>query len=220
MTSSRLWRPSAPVLSTERVVAAAVKLLDTAGLDSLSMRRLGTELGAPATTLYSYVGSKEELLDLVLDAVIGTISLPPSRPRWQDDVRAAADGFQRALRAHPWAALLFSSRPAIGPKAVDSTEFLLNALVRAGFGGTELDHAFWVVVNYVAGCTAKEVSWPLRGAAIGEMREYVNGFDPQPYPVLAGHLASVVPGTPDERYSFGLTCVISGLEALAKPART
>src|SRR5439155_22731162 len=102
-----------PPLSTERVVAAAVDLLDESGLASLSMRRLGERLGAPATTLYSYVGNKEELLDLVLDAVIGTITLPAPADRWQDDVRATADGFMGALRAHPWAASLFSDRPAI-----------------------------------------------------------------------------------------------------------
>ncbi|MFD1046866.1 TetR/AcrR family transcriptional regulator, partial [Kibdelosporangium lantanae] len=73
MTSSRLWRSTTPALSTDRVVAAAIDLLDASGLESLSMRRLGDQLGAPATTLYSYVGNKDELLDLVLDAVIGTI---------------------------------------------------------------------------------------------------------------------------------------------------
>lgn len=194
-------------------MAAAVDLLDASGLESLSMRRLGDHLGTPATTLYSYVGNKDELLDLVLDAVIGTISLPPASDVWQDDVRAAADGFRHVLRAHPWAAALFSSRPAIGPKAVVGTEFLLTALTRAGFEGAELDHAFWVVVNYVAGFAAKEVTWPMRAEAINDMREYVQG---KPYPVLADHLREMSEGRPDDRYSFGLACVVAGLERLSR----
>jgi len=216
MTSSRLWRPTTPPLSTDKVVAAAVELLDVSGLESLSMRRLGEQLGAPATTLYSYVGNKDELLDLVLDAVIGTISLPPASDVWQNDVRAAADGFLRVLRAHPWAAALFGSLPAVGPKAVVGAEFLLAALTRAGFAGPALDHAFWVVVNYVAGFAAKEVTWPMRGDAINDMREYVQG---KPYPVLADHLRVMTEGRPDDRYSFGLACVVAGLESLVSAAR-
>lgn len=205
-----------PSLTTDRVVAAAVELLDESGLDSLSMRRLGDRLGAPATTLYTYVGNKDELLDLVLDEIIGNVELPGEpASAWQDDVRAGADGFRHALRAHPWAAVLFGSRPAIGPKAVDATEFLLSALRRAGFAGAALDHAFWTVVHYVAGFAAKEVSWPLRRSAVGELRSYIARFDPQPYPVLAEHLAGVdmEDFDPGDRYSFGLDCVIAGLEA-------
>ncbi|MFD1045006.1 PucR family transcriptional regulator ligand-binding domain-containing protein [Kibdelosporangium lantanae] len=96
-------------------------------------------------------------------------------------------------------------------------EFLLTALTRAGFTGAALDHAFWVVVNYVAGFAAKEVTWPMRREAINDMRDYVRG---KPYPVLADHLSAMSEGRPDDRYSFGLACVVAGLETLASAART
>jgi hypothetical protein len=97
---------------------------------------------------------------------------------WQDDVRAAADGFLRVSRAHPWAAALFGSRPAVDPKAVVGVEFLLAALTRASFPGPALD------------------------------------------PVLADHLRAMTEWRPDDRYSFGLACVVAGLESLVSAART
>ena len=73
----------------------------------------------------------------------------------------------------------------------------------------ELDYAFWVVLTCVAGRTAKEMSWPLG-----------TRFDLQPYAVLAGHLESVAPDTPDEHYSFGLACAIAGVGVAGQRVRT
>ncbi|MGH2488893.1 MAG: TetR/AcrR family transcriptional regulator, partial [Candidatus Limnocylindria bacterium] len=102
-------------LNRERVLRAALRLADRGGIDSVSMRHLGQELGVEAMTLYHYVASKDELLEGMVDLVTGEIELPSGDGvDWKVATRRRAISAREAFRRHPWASLLWI-RLGIGP---------------------------------------------------------------------------------------------------------
>ena len=109
-----------PRFTREEIAATAVRLADTEGLDALSMRRLAAELDAGTMTLYHYVRTKDELLALVVDTVMGEIVLPPGErlpEAWAEAVAVVARRSRDALQRHPWI-LDISDDPAVGPNSV------------------------------------------------------------------------------------------------------
>jgi AcrR family transcriptional regulator len=141
-----------PPLSLERIVAAAVELLDTQGVDGLSMRRLADQLGAGAMSLYWHVGNKEEVFDLALDAVLA-YSPPAVEARdWRANVVHMLEDWRAAMLRHPWSAALLPRR-ALGPSMLGRLELLSQTLSRAGVADADLNVAIWSVWNYVMGAT-------------------------------------------------------------------
>src|SRR5688572_24576367 len=92
-------------LSHERVLRAAVALADQRGIGSLTMRRLGQELGVEAMSLYKHVKNKDDLLDGIVDLVVGDIDVPPTGTPWKEAMRHRAISAHELMLAHPWAAL-------------------------------------------------------------------------------------------------------------------
>src|SRR6202035_2494842 len=107
-------QPRTP-LSRERVLLAAVAFADEHGIASLSMRKLGDVLGVEAMSLYNHVANKDELLDGMVDLVFGEIDLPADGGGWKAAMRERAQSARRALRRHPWAIALMSTRTSPGP---------------------------------------------------------------------------------------------------------
>src|SRR5215213_3110400 len=104
-----------PRLSRERVLQAAVRLADSGGLEALTMRRLGEDLGVEAMSLYKHVTNKDDLVDGMVDLVFAEIELPPSGAEWRTAMRERAVSVRSALIRHPWATALMQSRTAPGP---------------------------------------------------------------------------------------------------------
>jgi hypothetical protein len=101
------------------------------------MRRLGTKLGAGATSLYWYVATKDELLDLVLDEVMGEVRVPdPGEGGWRAAALAVAQEIRVMILRHPWITTVFGLRPAIGPKSLQLSERVIVLL-----GGGRLQRA-------------------------------------------------------------------------------
>jgi AcrR family transcriptional regulator len=119
-------------ISREAIVAAAIGLLDREGLAALSMRKLAEELGTGAATLYWHVGSKDGLLDLVMDEIIGEGKVPdPDPPRWQEQLKQVARDQRAAILRHPWVVRVSIGRIPMGPNALRYSERIL-AILRAG----------------------------------------------------------------------------------------
>src|SRR5688500_19101550 len=97
-------------LSRDRVLRAAVALAEQHGLEALTMRRLGQELGVEAMSLYRYVANKDDLLDGMVDAVFGEIELPPHDTDWRTAMRRRAISVRAALTRHPSATPLMPPR--------------------------------------------------------------------------------------------------------------
>ncbi|WP_192809706.1 TetR/AcrR family transcriptional regulator [Actinomadura rudentiformis] len=219
-------RREQPTLSRDQIVAATLELLDAEGLGGLSMRRLGTRLNAGATSVYWHVTNKDELLELALDHVMAEVRTPdPAAHGW----RAAVIGYARSLRTmihrHPWTVPLFGSRPMLGPNAARAMDGLLGACGQAGFSAYDLEYAQAVVNDYVIGAAGSEASWRANQeefstedwmASMGPYLE-VTG---ERHPRLTAHLREVWAKESGEvmdgRFTFGLGCLLDGLEARAQ----
>src|SRR4051794_29501477 len=90
-------------LSRERVLSAAISLADEGGIESLSMRKLAQELGVEAMSLYNHVANKEDLLDGIVESVVGEIATPSSETEWKTAIREIAVSAHETLLRHPWA---------------------------------------------------------------------------------------------------------------------
>jgi AcrR family transcriptional regulator len=219
------------LLSREKVVRAAIDLLDADGISGLSMRKLGTELGAPATTLYWHVNNKQQLLDLAFDEVMGELPEPLAAATgdWRTDIVAAMNSLRAMMLRHRWYPALFSTRPSVGPRALHFWAGFAELFGRAGFSGAAVDHAFCMISDYVVGTTAIQVSydqWQRSGAAaLASIHRYVLETVSQ-YPTYEGRLKDYIAVTDpdtrrDQRFAFALERMLDGLAVyLAAPTGT
>lgn len=145
-------------LDAATVVRAAVELADGGGLEAVSMRNVADALGKSAMSLYTYVPGKAELLDLMLDAVLGEL---PTTYALDDGWRAAVEASARdqwdLYQRHPWVLRVSGSRAALGPHEFDVYETQLVLFDGLGLDGTEMTRMVGVVAGFVRG-TAKAVA--------------------------------------------------------------
>ncbi|MFD5895242.1 MULTISPECIES: TetR/AcrR family transcriptional regulator [unclassified Streptomyces] len=164
-----------PPLTRARIVGEAVALLDEEGIDGLTMRRLAERIGSGVTTLYWHVDTKDDVVDLALDAIFGELPpAPPADAEWRAAIVELLLDWRTAMLRHPWSAALLQ-RPTLGPNLLARMEFLQATLVRAGFGGDHLPTATWTLYNYLMGATVARSGFALseedREAAQQRLRE-------------------------------------------------
>ncbi|MHC4954987.1 MAG: TetR/AcrR family transcriptional regulator C-terminal domain-containing protein [Planctomycetota bacterium] len=202
-------------LSSERVIRAAVRLADEAGLDSLSMRRLGQELGVEAMSLYSHVANKDAILDGMVEAVVGEIALFDPESDWKTAMRRRGISAHEVLMRHPWATKLIVSRVNDGPamlRYVDSTIGILRA---AGFPIAVVDHAWNAMDSYIYGFTLQKLNFPFQPEEYSNVAaDYLPQLPADDYPHLVEMTKAVIDGTHDglHEFTFGFDLVLDGLE--------
>ena len=152
--------PGRTPLSAERVLRAAVALADAGGLESLTMRRLGQDLGVEAMSLYKHVANKEALLDGMVDLVFAEIDLPSGDTAWRTAMRDRAISARAALTRHPWATALMQSRTAPGHATLQHHDTVIGTLRGAGFSVELTAHAFSALDAYIYGFALQERSLP------------------------------------------------------------
>ncbi|MDX3535341.1 TetR/AcrR family transcriptional regulator [Streptomyces sp. MB09-01] len=144
-------------LDRERITAATVRLLDAEGLARFSMRRLAAGLGVTAMSLYWYVDTKHDLLELALDSALGELGLPAGLPGtgeagWPGRLQALARGYRRVLADHPWVAPLTAAYPNIGPHARAFDAALQRLLDATGLADAARTGAHLAVSQFLQGC--------------------------------------------------------------------
>lgn len=170
-----------PALSRERIVAGAVEILDANGIDGLTMRALADRLGSGAMSLYWHVASKEDLLDLALDAVLAY--RPPDMADaqdWRAEIVHVLEDWRATMLRHPWSASLLPRR-ALGPNILARLELLSSTLSRAGVADADLNVAIWSLWNHVMGATITRASFGIPddgGAATRQRPADVGGRHP------------------------------------------
>ncbi|KRF33750.1 TetR/AcrR family transcriptional regulator [Yonghaparkia sp. Soil809] len=210
-------------LSKQRLVHEAIRIADREGVHGLSMRRLASELGAGAMSLYHYVASRDELLDAMVDVVFDEIELLPEGVEWRTALREQALSTRQALARHPWAISLMESRVTPGPASMRHREAFTACLRRAGFSVSMATHANWLINSYVYGHALQEATLPFDSAEeFAEMTEavYLPQLPPEQYPYLAESAAVLAadqydPGT---EFAFGLDVILAALEPLRAAA--
>jgi AcrR family transcriptional regulator len=218
-------RPAPSPLSRERIVHAAIELADRDGLSAVSLRKVAGALDAGPMRLYGYLSTKEELLDLIVDAVYGEIPLPTrTGDDWQGALRTLAHGIRQAVHRHEWFADLIGGRPQLGPNALSYLEAAMSALDGTpGFDDIDaVMRAVGVVNAYVIGATRGEISElrAERGSGLTE-RQWQAAYGPYlqralstgRYPTLAKVIADASHPEPDRAFDLGLDYVLDGIAA-------
>ncbi|WP_367135293.1 MULTISPECIES: TetR/AcrR family transcriptional regulator C-terminal domain-containing protein [Streptomyces] len=202
-------------LDREKILDAALALVDREGLKALSMRRLAAELGVEAMTLYHYLPSKDALLDGLVERVLTqALPLPEGDAGWRPLLRGYADSLRTALLRTPALLPLLQSRPAVTPATLAAAERGLAALVSAGFPlGRALD-AINALTVLVLGHAAAEAG---PGPGAGERPEgsaaWLAGLAEEEYPLLV-RAARTGYGTDDaERFAFAVDALLTGFAA-------
>ncbi|MER6399760.1 TetR/AcrR family transcriptional regulator [Kitasatospora sp. NPDC001603] len=202
-------------LSRERIVEAALRIVDTEGMDALSMRRVGQELDTGAASLYAHIGGKEELVEQVLDMAYSEIELEePDAADWQEQIKRLMRRSRDALLAHrDLARAAVVANVPTTPHAMDIAEAMLGIL-RAG-GLDEQTAAYGVdVLGLYTTATTYEVSTRGGGNSqdyTDQVREYFGTIPADRYPMITSMAAALTRNVGDERFEFGLDILVAGL---------
>jgi len=187
-------------LSQDRIVAAAVELLDADGLEALSMRTLAARMDTKATSLYRHVANKDELIELVVDEVYGEMEISPSGP-WRASVADAARSLRAMVLRHPWVASVLGQvgLAELGPNLSGRSAALLALFTGGGFPDDEADLAMKTVLGYVVGMTVSEAAYVQLLARSGQSED-----DLSQHGVTSKALR-------DKTFEYGLEKVLVGL---------
>jgi AcrR family transcriptional regulator len=220
-------------LSRDQIVRTAIAVADTEGPDAISMRRIARELNAGAMSLYWHVSSKQELLDLMLDAIQGEMAVPVQSGDLRADLRAMAYGWRQSLCRHRWVMPFMGGRPPTGPKALRNIERALALFTPRQLGSATMMTVLMSVQTYVMGAVLREqqeernqqdqdLAQERYGLTAEEMHKIVGEYlgrvkESGLYPNLTAMMdAGVDPDaleTQDERFEFGLDCLLDGIVA-------
>jgi AcrR family transcriptional regulator len=214
-------RARAP-LSRDAIVEAALRVLDRDGYDGLSMRRVAEELGTGVASLYWHLANKEELLQLVLDRVIGEVDIPAPEPeRWQEQLKEIAREWRRVYANHRDVARISQGRIPVGPNALMATEALLAILRSARLPDQVSAHAVdllalymdAVAVEHGAGLPSPAGEDVPPHEVVAMIRDYFASLPPERFPNLVALAEPLTTGGSDVRFEFGLDLIIRGLAA-------
>jgi TetR/AcrR family transcriptional regulator, tetracycline repressor protein len=207
-------------LTREAIVDAAMRVLDAEGLDGLSMRRLGEELGTGAASLYWHVGSKDGLLDLLLDRVIGELAVPDPDPQhWREQLKETARAMRATILRHRDVVRISIGRIPMGPNSLRYSERVL-AILRAGGVPDDLAVAGYLLLfSVVNGFTMDETGeggeppadQPPLDEAGAMVRDYMASLPPTRFPNLVGLADHFAFADPDQRFELLLDLYVEGL---------
>jgi TetR/AcrR family tetracycline transcriptional repressor len=220
---SRKRRP----LDQAQVVQAALALLDDAGLDELTMRRLAERLGVKAASLYRHVRDKDELLVLLGDEISGEIPMVRPEGPWQERLREMAWNVRRGLLAHRDAARLLALTPPYGPRRLRHVESMLRILRSAGMSRKDAARAAYHCNNFVTEFAADEARFAAfaktpgasRRKVLAQARKHFKSLPRDEYPALVELADDLTADDSDGLFEFGIEIWLRGLEALVKKRR-
>jgi len=218
MTSEAVFTERRAPLTRERVLQAAVELADRDGIEALSMRKLGKELGVEGMALYRHVRGKEELLDGIVDAVVGEIRAPRGGTDWKADMRALALGARTVMLRHPWAPRVLVDRKEIGPATLGHIDAVLGILSAGGFSIDMAHHALHVLGSRILGFTQDPFNdsadpRPSPEAAVQQAKALAVHFPNVGELALAATHEGALGGCDDDfEFDFSLDLILDGLD--------
>jgi AcrR family transcriptional regulator len=200
-----------------QVLRAAIDLADIGGIESLSMRKLGHELGGGTMSLYNHFSNKDDLLDGMIDSVFSEIELPAAEHNWKTSMRQRALSIRTVMTRHPWAIGLMESRRRPGPATLRHHDAVIGCLRDAGFSLQLTAHAFSALDSYIYGFALQETSLPFDSAEeTAEVAQMIlQQLPADQYPHLAELTVQHVlqPGYDyGDEFAFGLDLILDGLD--------
>lgn len=203
-------------LTRERIISAALDLVDEDGLDALSMRRLGASLGVEAMSLYHHVANKDEVLDGILEQVLLQVELPPDTGPWQDRVRALVRAWRVVAQRHPNAFALVDTRPIPSIEGFAPIESAFRILSDAGLRPATALDAFGVSAALVLGCVRQAPGTPEPGEAGSPDVVALRGTYPNLVQAFEEHGENV---DLDVQFEMAIEILVAGLERLVERDR-
>lgn len=192
---------------------AALRLVDEQGLAALTMRALATDLEVSPMALYNHVRDKEELLDLMLDLMLGEVDCSPTEGDWIAQLRTLVCSFHQALSAHHQLAKVYGNQVRIGPHGLVLIERVIGLLLEAGFSRPDAASAFLTLYTYTVGRHVMGRTAPFPGANPQDASEYYAALPPEQIPSIRAvgrHLGGVHrPGI----FEYGLDMLLAGLRS-------
>jgi AcrR family transcriptional regulator len=197
-------------LGRDRITDVSVRLLDTEGLAKFSMRRLAAELGVTAMSLYWYVDTKDDLLELALDDAFGEVRVPDLTDEdadWRDQLRELAAGYRTVLVRHPWISPLVGRYLNIGPRSTVFSSAVQGVIRRTGLAPLGLTGAISAVFQFVYGFGTIEGHYVQRCAEAGVSQD-------EYYRRTRGTAGDTVEAMRQRDFTFALDLLIAGIEAM------
>jgi AcrR family transcriptional regulator len=215
-------RPAKQPLTRDRIVAAALAVLDQDGLDAVTTRRVAEALDTGSASLYAHVANRDELIELMVDRIAEDIHVPaPDPARWQDQIRDYARHAQQVWSAHADIARASLAAIPTGPARLTVIEGLLAILRAAGLPDQV---AAWGVDRLQLYIDADVYEGWLYAVKVrqgmdveqytGSMRDYFRALPADRFPLISS-LADTIMTSGDQRFEFGLDLIIGGLAARA-----
>jgi AcrR family transcriptional regulator len=210
----RRGRP--PTIDREAVLEEALRLLDAEGAESLTMRRLARELGVSAMALYRYVGSKDDLLMVLVDRLAARLVYPPRPPDPKGAMLVLWSTIYDSLAEHPWVPEVLARRRMMAPSVLGAVEEIHTALRGAGLSIEAAVRAYRLMWNLTLGSLLVRAGASAEGPS--RQRELRGAPDPERYPTLARAAAAWVAADDRDTYREDLEALIDAL--LADGSRT
>jgi AcrR family transcriptional regulator len=208
-------------LNRDRVLRAAVAMADTAGIEAVSMRKLADDLGVVPMALYKHVAGKEELLDGMVDIVVGEIDPPATGADWKGAVRQRILSARRSLQRHPWAPAAIESRSDASPAMLAYLDSMIGMFLAGGFSADLVHHALHALGSRLFGFTQEILndSQELDPQALEAIASQLEGNFPNVAVMTRAVYhdeASVVGGGCDDQFEFefALDLLLDGLDKL------
>jgi AcrR family transcriptional regulator len=205
-------------LTRERVLQAALALVDREGLDALSMRRLAKQLGVEAMSLYNHVQNKADVVAGVLDLVAAEVDSPSAGLDWRTELRERALATYEMFVRRPWAARVWMSTARLNPDHFAHADALLRLLREAGLPPDAVYRAYHVLEGYTLGYAMQRLELPYDEPQIKELAgRIIDEFPAERYPDLAAHMRRHLEPHDAETgsFEFGLDLLLDGLERLS-----
>ena len=200
-------------LSKDRVLRAAIELADREGIEALSMRRLASELGVEAMSLYYYVKSKDDILEGIVDLALSEVEPPSGGSDWKSAVRESAISYHDTLRRHRWV----TSVPTSGDASVAQLQYmdaLLKRLREAGLSPELTHHAYHALDSHVVGSALWLARVPPKEELDTLAKDVLRQLPVDTYPDLVLHIQQHLSRAAGAMkfFEFGLDLILEGIE--------
>jgi AcrR family transcriptional regulator len=209
-------------LSRDRILQAALALVDEGGIESLTMRKLGQALGFEAMSLYNHVANKDDVLDGILDLVLGESEPPSPVGDWDAAIRTSAISVHEALRRHPWSCTLLMSPGHARPARTRYMDLLLGRLREAGFSAETTYTAYHVLDGHIFGFSLWETSHSYTAEELSDLAaKFAQTITADAYPHLHEHAQqhfSEGPHREVSAFELGLDLIVDGLKQIRDTA--
>jgi AcrR family transcriptional regulator len=192
-------------------------LADADGVEGLSMRKLAKELGVEAMSLYHHVAGKDEILNGVVEIVLGEIELPGGGADWKEAIRRSAISAHDVFSRHPWACRLVLTRSGTSPARLRYMDSLLAALREGGFPPGITYHGYHALDSHIMGFTLWQGNFPASEDLATLAADFLRDFPTEDFPDLAEHIEQHVADSGhdgESDFEFVLDLILDGLERI------